>query len=357
MKGFYYLNNMKLKLIIPLIFWSFHLIQSQESVIRFQHLTPENGLSQGHVLCMLQDKEGYIWVGTYYGLNRFDGYSFKLFSKGKNNPQSLASDVIYSLYEDHNGYIWVGTVYGLDIFDKKTETFDHIPVSIPEGLNDGFIRCISQDRNGNIWVGTNTGGLNKIDYKTRKVTHFKNDKSNAASGVTTVNDLYSDNSGNLWIAHENGLSVLNIKSGSFENLNAPFTKITAIHADKSGNIWIGNSMGKIASLNSNRAFQTHDYLSADLKTQSVRIRDISQDMHENILIATIGAGLVIYDPAKKKSNQFTNDLNDDRTLSSNEAFSLLVDRTYTVFVGTYGRGISRYSPYNLKFQVYFVEKK
>lgn len=349
---------MKLKTIILLLFCYFNLIQSQESVIRFQHLTPENGLSQGHVLCMLQDQEGYIWVGTYYGLNRYDGYSFKLFSKNKNNPLSVVSDVIYSLFEDHKGYIWVGTVNGLDVFDKKTETFDHIPVHTPDGLSDGYIRCITQDGEGNIWVGTNSGGLNKIEYNTRKITHFKSNKYSAASKISTVNDLFADISGNIWIASDNGLSVFNITSGTLENLKLPFEKTTAFHADKSGKIWIGNATGKLASLDiQKRTFINHDYLPADLKSRSLRIRDIAQDIHGNILIATIGAGLVIYNPLKNKSGIYTNNIYDNSTISSNEAYSLLVDRSYTVFVGTYGRGISKYSPFNLKFPVYFVENK
>ncbi len=91
---------------------------AQERPIRFQHLNAKDGLSQGHVLCMMQDSEGYVWAGTYLGLNRYNGYSFDIFYADNNNPNSLFINVVFSLFEDKDGKIWCGT-WGVDIYDKN----------------------------------------------------------------------------------------------------------------------------------------------------------------------------------------------------------------------------------------------
>lgn len=341
-------------------FWFFS--NAQEPTIRFQHLTPEDGLSQGHILCMLQDREGYVWMGTYYGLNRYNGYTFQLFSKDKNNPKSVISDVIYSLFEDKDGYIWVGTVSGLDRFDKKTETFEHIPTSQDGGLNDGYIHSIKQDKEGNIWVATNNGGLNKIDYKTHKVTHITTSTKPVRLRSNKVNDIHIDRHNNLWAATDGGgLSVINLKTNSSKNYIdqlTSFEKVTCIHEDGQGRMWIGNSDGKLASFNHDMSdFNVHTYLPDELKNRSIRIRDIAHDISGNILIATMGAGLIKHNSKTQKSQICLHNIYNSQTISSNEAYSILVDRSWTVFVGTYGRGVSRYSPYNLKFQVHYIETK
>lgn len=340
------------------------LASTQVPVIRFQHLTPEEGLSQGHVLCMLQDKEGYIWMGTYYGLNRYNGYSFKLFSKIKGDSTSIVSDVIYSLYEDKDGYIWVGTVSGLDKFDKKTETFKHFPTYKPGGINDGYIRAITQDIRGNIWVATSNGGLNRIDAHTNKVTYYTTSAKGESHLLSnTVTDLHIDKSNQLWIATEGGgLSLIDLQTNRikslfpFKNSSVPWDKISCIFEDHDGRIWIGNSDGKLALFNRNtNDFTSFNYLPTSFNSLKVRIRDISQDKDGYLLIATMGAGLVIFNPQNGHSAVNQHNLYNSSSISANETYSLLVDRTWTVFVGTYGRGVSFYSPYNLKFPVHFIE--
>ncbi len=333
------------------------LLNAQEPNIRFQHLTPENGLSQGHVLCMLQDSEGYIWMGTYYGLNRYNGYTFTLFSKEKNKPKTVISDVIYTLFEDKDGYIWVGTVSGLDKFDKKTETFEHIPVG-PNGLSDNYIHAITQDKKGDIWVATNNGGLNKIDYNTHKISNFNANKI----GANRINDLYNDGYQNLWMATEGaGLVNMNLQNysiKSYKNIDPSFNKITSIFSDKDGLIWIGNSEGKLASFDiHSQKFQIHNYLSESFKNRSISIKDIAQDINGNILVATIGAGLVSYNHRSHSSQISLHSIYDSQSISSNEVSSILVDRSWTVFAGTYGRGVSLFSPYNNKFSIHYIQTK
>ena len=99
---------------------------AQLQSLRFHHLTPAQGLAHEIVLCVLQDRQGYLWIGTQRGLNRFDGYTFTLYRHSLNNPNSLSNDTIQALYEDSRGWLWVGTASGLDHLDpERHQVFRH----------------------------------------------------------------------------------------------------------------------------------------------------------------------------------------------------------------------------------------
>src|SRR5579863_7758938 len=93
--------------------------------IRFTHLSTEQGLSESRVDNMLQDRRGFIWIGTYNGLNRYDGYRFKTYKPDPNNPNSLGGLEVFALFEDRSGMLWIGIDQELDRFDPATETFTH----------------------------------------------------------------------------------------------------------------------------------------------------------------------------------------------------------------------------------------
>jgi signal transduction histidine kinase/ligand-binding sensor domain-containing protein len=337
---------------------------SQNNDVHFNHITPENGLSQGHILSLLQDREGYIWIATYYGLNRYNGYTIKLFSNHKNDPSSLANDVVYCLFEDKDGYIWVGTSYGLNRFDKKTEKFEHYSVS-EQSLSDGYVRAITQDYSGNIWIGTNAGGLNKLNLKTGKFTYYsKIEQGNRYLPGNIINDAIIDHDNTLWFVIDGiGIASMNLPLEKINYLkpldskgnSIPVNTISCIFEDSKRNIWFGSFDGKLYSYSKQKKeFLHHDFLTAEYKSRKFKIRQIREDLNGNILIATDGAGLVIYNPSKHEASINLHNINDPYTISSNEARSLLVDRSGTVFVGTYGRGISKYSPANNKFEIHNV---
>jgi ligand-binding sensor domain-containing protein len=121
------------------------------SDIRFTLISTEDGLSQIRVSNLGQDNLGFMWFGTEYGLNRFDGYVFKVFVHEPNNPNSLSGVNILFLFKDRDGKLWIDTEQSLDRFDPKTETFIHYPVP--------FVKHISQDCYGVLWLSTAKGGV------------------------------------------------------------------------------------------------------------------------------------------------------------------------------------------------------
>ena len=133
--------------------------------IRFDRLNTEDGLSQNGVRAILQDRRGFLWFGTYDGLNRYDGYTFKIYRSKPGEPNSLSQKTVFCLLEDKDGMIWIGTAGGLDRFDPTTETFTHYrhdPAN-PNRLSEHLALSLHQARDGMIWIGTVGQGVNRLD--------------------------------------------------------------------------------------------------------------------------------------------------------------------------------------------------
>src|SRR3984957_14885951 len=126
--------------------------------IRFARISSSQGLSQARVSDIVQDDQGFIWFGTWNGLNRYDGYNFKVFKHEPERQESLSGVFVYSLFKGRAGTIWVGTGQFLDRFDPLTETFSHYHFDVPDssGLMT-TVNQISQDSSGMLWLSTRKG--------------------------------------------------------------------------------------------------------------------------------------------------------------------------------------------------------
>jgi ligand-binding sensor domain-containing protein len=149
----------------------FHKGLSQEINRRFRHYTSLEELSQNTVDCILRDKSGFMWFGTWNGLNRFDRYHFTVY-KTDNQGNSLSNNFVYSLSEDTCGNLWIGTKYGLNQYEFTHDRFRSFFHN--EGdyntLSDNQINAVCCDHEGFIWAGSSQNGLDKIkyDYKLQK---------------------------------------------------------------------------------------------------------------------------------------------------------------------------------------------
>jgi signal transduction histidine kinase/DNA-binding response OmpR family regulator/ligand-binding sensor domain-containing protein len=175
----------------------------------YETVSIAEGLSQGMVYDILQDREGFIWVGTKDGLNRYDGYSFKVFTNDPSNPKSLSSNSINKLFEDSKGRIWVGTENeGLNIYDKKTGHFLRIKHSTANAnaLSGNAIKCMEELPGGGMLIAADDGKLNIITLP----DHFLD--KNAGPAITTVampnhTNVYgmgNDKDKNTWIGGMDG---------------------------------------------------------------------------------------------------------------------------------------------------------
>jgi len=173
-------------ILIGILFLHVLLLAGQNDKI--ERITIEEGLSQGMIHDILQDQEGFLWIGTKDGLNRYDGYEFKVYNHIPFNSFSISGHEVTALHEDEAGRLWVGTFSnGLNLFDPASEKFWHITQNDEGGLSSNTIRDIAQDDEGNIWVAT-AAGPDRI----RIPEGFALSRlSSSAADITTVFDISS----------------------------------------------------------------------------------------------------------------------------------------------------------------------
>jgi ligand-binding sensor domain-containing protein len=146
--------------------------------IRFSRLSTAQGLSQTQVNEIVQDDQGFMWFGTQYGLDRYDGYEFKVFTQDPARENSLSCVYIHSLFKDRSGSLWVGCDQFLDRFDSLHETFTHYRIDAGEVAN--YVSQISQDRTGMLWLATGSG-LFRLNPDTAQIIHYVHDPANPSS--------------------------------------------------------------------------------------------------------------------------------------------------------------------------------
>ncbi len=152
---------------------TFPPIKSNGSTLHFAHYGLEQGLSQSSVEAMLQDNFGFLWIGTQDGLNRYDGYSFKVFRPDPNDPNALSDGYISSIVQGNDNVIWVGTHAGLDRYDQLTGKFSYFlhDDNNPNSLTSDVVQALYQDPNGTVWVGT-AQGLDEFNPVNREIQAY-----------------------------------------------------------------------------------------------------------------------------------------------------------------------------------------
>src|SRR5690349_10210053 len=186
-------------------------------VLRFNHINIEEGLSQSSVRVVFQDSRGFLWFGTEDGLNRYDGYAFKIYKPDPDVPTSLSDRWITAITEDKDGYLWIGTrLGGLNRYDPRTESFTHFLHSDTNlnSLSDNHINVLYLDKDNNLWLGT----MNGLDLFNRTDNTFKHYKStsNEENAVKNITAIYQDSHGRFWIGTASGgLSRFNPQDNKF----------------------------------------------------------------------------------------------------------------------------------------------
>ncbi|MGB8115034.1 MAG: two-component regulator propeller domain-containing protein, partial [Candidatus Sulfotelmatobacter sp.] len=201
------------------------------------------GLSQTRVLQIVQDDQGFMWFGTQYGLDRYDGYKFRVFTPVPGRVNSLSGAYIYALFKDRAGKLWIGCDQFLDRFDPTTETFTHYRIG-----SDASSRVlvtvvhISQDRAGELWLATGDG-LYGFDPNTGQITHhYVHDPHNPSS--LSSNDLRltgEDRSGRFWVMERSNLEEFDRETGKVMlrvSLPESVSQSSSFYEDHLGTFWI-----------------------------------------------------------------------------------------------------------------------
>ncbi len=160
--------------------------------IEFTNIDAEQGISQVTIFDIEQDHDGFMWFATQDGLNRYDGYEFKVFRNIKNDPSSLSDNFIYDLFVDSNNNLWVATRNGLNLYNREQQTFRRFMHNAedPKSISGNNVKKVIEDSQGNLWVATAFSGLNRLNIKTYE---FESNKLVALTpnkkGNININDL------------------------------------------------------------------------------------------------------------------------------------------------------------------------
>jgi ligand-binding sensor domain-containing protein/AraC-like DNA-binding protein len=309
-------------------------------VTKFIHhiWTTGSGLPQNTIHSIVQDNNGYLWLGTERGIARFDGTWFRILNKG--NTPAIRNNFITSLFISGDGALWIGT-YGGGIIRYKDSEFKNY--SIEDGLTNHFINAIAEDHDQNLWFGTTGDGV--IQLKNEKFISITREKGLA---YDIVNCLLSDSKGRLWIGTEKGLNCINKgRITLFTTANGlPTDNIKTIFQDHRGRLWVGTTDGvgfirRPKDLKKKKfiVLDTQDGLSSNL------VHSIIQDTEGNIWIAAEGGLSRIKSESLNKRIHDKIDLHLEHFtsqdgLSDDSLLSLYEDRWGNLWVGTYGGGLN-----------------
>ncbi|WP_090122707.1 two-component regulator propeller domain-containing protein [Lutibacter oricola] len=354
---------LKLKIVVLFLFFASHCF-SQNSV-RFDHLLTEDGLSQNDVNTIYQDKKGFMWFGTHDGLNKYNGYEFEIFKPDPNNPNSISSNLIYTIVGDKDDNLWIGTTGdGLNFYNQSTNKFTHYKhdSNNPHSISHDQINSIYRDRSNRLWIST-LEGIDMLDLNNLtspvKFHHVKisEDYPYKNGKKLNVSTFYEDTNGQLWMGEINGTGkMIKSKEGDFiyESAN-PYFKLTPVVAvrsiceDSHGRLILGTT-GGLFLIKQNNGIVTRHLISTGVFNKLVS--------YKNQIWAGSIKGLSSFQTLGEKENllmknKFTYDPNNSKySLAKSSVKSLFVDRTGIIWVGSNGGGVNILDPNRKQFKYF-----
>jgi len=368
---------------------------AQSQNLQFEHLSTAQGLSHNNVKCIFQDSRGFLWFGTQNGLNRYDGYTFKVFKHDPQDSTTISNNFIWKIYEDHSQTLWIGTANGLNKFDHATETFTRYlhDSNNPHSLSGDIVKAIYEDRAGMLWIGTwgttPEIGLNKLDRQTGEFTLYQHHCNipnilyeNAIWFILEDHAGSKALSGNLWMGTQTGGVVkFDPRTEKFAHYMYDPKKPNSIsddrawfgYQDRSGIFWFGTfgdlvttkGLGGLNKLVLSPASREGEGSDPDLgkftryqhqpgDPNSIRsnlIRCLTGDHTGNLWIGT-QAGVSKFDPQTEVFTPIGFAPPTGPKKNSNTPETIYEDRSQVLWIGTVNNGVFRLDRKPPKFTHY-----
>ncbi|MBS4096709.1 MAG: response regulator [Sulfuricella sp.] len=314
--------------------------------LRFENLPPEVS-GHANVVSLMQDRQGFVWIGTEVGLYRHNGYQPTKFHSDDKNPGSLPGDLVSTLFEDDQGRIWAGTSNGLARYEQETGEFTLFVVDGGSSASR-FIRKIISDGHGGMWLATRAG-LQHLDPDTGRFRVYRHDPQRPDSIASdNISALSLDAHGGLWIATwPSGIDYLAPGASLFKHFrldtpSRPDPKINNVRTllvDHQQRLWLGTESAifvwKVGS-----DWSLRKRVDSPPGLDEFRVNTIYQDSAATLWVGTL-AGLFRWDEDTRQFMVYRHRAEDPRSLSSNNIVSVLRDRSGILWVGTLTDGVSR----------------
>ena len=323
--------------------------------IRFYRTATGDGLSQVRVAQMVQDDQGFMWFGTQYGLNRYDGYKFKVFLHDPADPSSLSGVYITALFKDKSGVIWVGCNQFLDKYDPVTETFSHYRIQAPQGKNEQLtIKHISQDGEGRFWLAT-TNGLFAFNPATGVVGAYRHDAGNPLSlSSSDVKFSGEDREGDFWVVTREGLDKFDRKTGNIL-LHVPQNepRESLFYEDHHGVFWLIHALGNGLAVFDRKTNKLTPILLQKSHSSPTALSGfvaILEDRDGVLWLGGQGGGLFRFDRDHNRFIQYRNESGNPNSLAENSVVSLFEDREDNIWIGLGAQGPNLFSKKKTSFE-------
>lgn len=352
-----YFFSMTLFFLINFVFAQQKSIDNQnDKILKVEALNIQNGLSQSTINDILEDRDGFVWIATDDGLNRYDGQKFTIYKHFRSDSTTIPDNEIRMLYEDKNGKIWIGTVSGLCVYDKNSNQFKTYRNSEKNSnsLVNNYITAIKGDKDF-IWIGTQKG-LSKLNTKNETFTnYFAQEKDSLLLGNNEITSLLIDNQNQFWIGTGKGLNVwtadrkpkdlyrYTVRKDSTTLLSS---RISSIYQDSKNRIWVGTNNCVHLYNPSSNDFQRFllpnekNYVVYKInETQDGEIWAASNDLIYNILPQSISVSTYTTSVAEIGNVQ-----------------TMYLAKNGTMWIGTRDVGLLKYNPSANRFRLYKAEK-
>lgn len=349
-----------MKVLVVLFFLSLtsmkvNAISNDDKNMTFKRITIDDGLSQTSIEYLYQDSEGYMWIGTADGLNRYNGHEFEVY-KYKDGANSIAANYIAAINEDKEGDLWIGTSKGLNRINQDTkEISTYLPGENGQGISHYNICEILVDSKGDIFVATEDG-LNLYNRENDSFERILNSNELTSQFVYSI---VEDNQGRYWIGTDNGLNMYDKKSGKIEQFfhdrndenTISSNSIFKLYIDNFNNLFIGTTDNGLSVLDIDN-YNVVRYVKDDNDKNSIPgnfVRAILRDSRGLVWIGT-DEGFARLDEEQDNFILYKSKAYDAQSITSDSILSICEDKSGSIWVGTF-RGISLFNPHNI-FKVY-----
>ncbi|MDG5768121.1 two-component regulator propeller domain-containing protein [Balneolales bacterium ANBcel1] len=330
--------------------------QTMPEDISFHFLTDRDGLSQRTVRSIVQDYEGYMWFGTFDGLNRYDGYNITIYRHHPDDPTSISYNEISDVFEDSRNNLWIATGgSGLNRYDRDSDhfihyDFDYLPEAHQRWMVETAIYALEEGPDGNLWIGTENG-IALLDLETEHLDYFQpapGDDGGLSNRYVTA--LLTDRMGNVWVGTRRGLNVLPAGQSRFttylSDSNDPHSlssnHIQTIYEDYDGTIWVGTQTGGLNRFDHETenftSYQRDQHDPFSLNDNS--IFRILRDSRGDLWIGTENEGLSLFDPNRERFYHVRQSDDNPFSLNTNSIYTIYESRDEKLWVGTYNGGVN-----------------
>lgn len=336
-------------LLLPVLMMLAGPLQAADYPIRY--LGIENGLSNNAVVTIFQDNKGFMWFGTYDGLNRYDGYRFKIYRNKIGDSSSLTDNGIWTIDQDGASRLWIGGRKGVCLlhpFNDRFSTVSYVPTGKrrAEKLTDN-IHVIRSDKKDVILIGTENNGLLRFGTDNRPGRQVLLEYGGTRLSDYEVMGIDLDTIRRCaWVFVQNkGLCRYDVSRGTLTLVSNSILRGNSLRTDPQGNVWLATDNG-VFRFDLRRGAFSENYL-----TQNCKVVNLCIDQQGSVWIGSDGNGVFVLRPGQPKASAFTFP-DDKHPLSSNAVFSIYEDKEGRKWIGTLRGGVNILEPGRVPFELY-----